>query len=789
MAARQGVGMSRLTRPNLDLLFGQTETALPLEWRLNWNWNWPLWATLLAVVVAAVWVMAIYYRETSTAGRKMRLLLSCLRLTALAVVLLMFAQPTLEWFRTARPRLILLVDRSASMGTLDRYPRQTKDISRLQAWQDFLLREQSQLVSQWQADYELDIVTFDEQIEPLETKETTFVEQLQSLQLADDQASGTRLGDAVDYALRELPGAPPVALIVLTDGIATRGQTLQQAAERARQLRVPLYTVAVGSDRVRPDIAVENLLIEEIIFPGDRLQVEATVRATGFAGKPVDVVLRDTSTQSVLAQTSLKLPADQATEIVRLSIRPSEPGPLSLEIGVEPLADETNTENNTAAQVVDVRDEKIRVLLVQSQPSYEYRALKSLLERDPAVELRVRLQEADADYPSVDDTALRAFPTSEQALFDYDVLLLGDADLGLLPSSVWPLIERFVAEHGGGLVGIAGPRFMPLAYRGNRPLEVLLPMKMNSLNPLHSQLGGSETFAIYPTVLGWRTPSLQLGETTAESERIWNALPPVSWLLRIEDVKPGAQVLAEHPGLSNRQGQRLPVILRHYVGAGEVLFHATDETWRWRWRTDDRYFARYWGQVVRRLGRGRLASGRLGVQLSVDRFLYEPGEPVQLQVRFRNPSQAPAADDQVVVQLQRNIGPPREVTLQRRLGRRGLFAGSVEELAPGEYEALLVQPNLGGPTEVARFEIRLPPRELSQLVADRRGLSEAAEISGGKFFTIEEASLLSEQLPAPRQLAVDAQPPRSLWNTHVLVALFVIVLTSEWILRRRYGML
>ena len=771
---------------SVPLLLAQ---AAQHEWRLRLIWDWSTWTTVLAIIAAAIWVAFFYFQEKSTAGRGIRTVLAGLRLTALALALLMFAQPAVEWFQQGRPRLVLLVDNSASMDTLDPSPQGQAEVSRLASWQKLLTAGKQPLIEQWSSGYQLDVITFNEQIKQLINPEISFSTQLLAFKAADKAPNGgTRLGDVLDYALRELPGEPPVAIVVMTDGIATQGQTLQQAAHRARRLRVPIYTVAIGSDRLRPDIAVENLLVEEVVFPGDRLQVEATIRASGYEGETVEVILQDTAA-GVLARTQLKLPADETPKHVCLAIRPDKPGKLKLELFIKPQGDESNTENNFVHQTVEVRDEKIKVLLVQSQPSYEYRALKSLLERDPAVELHVVLQEADADYPSVDNAALAAFPSSEQGLFAYDVLLLGDVDPGLLPRSVWPLVQRFVTDHGGGLVGIAGPRFMPFAFRGIRSLEALLPMSLESLNPLRSQMSGVETYAVTPTALGWRTPSLQLGETSVESQQIWEALPRVSWMLRLEEVKPGAQVLAEHSGQINRQEKPLPVILRHYVGAGEVLFHATDETWRWRWRTDDRYFARYWGQVVRRLGRGRLAIGRQGVQLTSDRSQYEPGETVELRARFRNPAQAPAEDDQLVVQLQGAIGPPHQINLQRRLGRRGLFTATLDDLPPSSYEMQIISPDLPGPAEVSRFEIRQPPRELANVVVNRKDLSEAAEITGGKSYTLANVSRLTNDLPQPQRKTLVTIPPRQLWNTHAILALFVIVLAAEWILRRRYGML
>ena len=282
---------------------------------------------------------------------------------------------------------------------------------------------------------------------------------------------------------------------------------------------------------------------------------------------------------------------------------------------------------------------------------------------------------------------------------------------------------------------------------------------------------------------------MQLGESIATTEAIWHALPAVTWLLQIDEVKPGAQVLAVDPGRTNQNGSPLPVIVRHYVGAGDVLFHATDETWRWRWRTDDRYFARYWGQVVRRLGRGRLAAGRGGVRLRVDRSRYVAGERVGLQARFVDPSRAPAGDDAVVVRLESDNGPPRELNLRRRLGRRGVFDASVEALPPGNYVARMLRPRQANLSAEARFEVRVPKREMARVAVDMTSLRNAAERTGGRSYEVGTASQLRNDLPLPRESTVDRLPPRTLWNSNAMLAVFVAVLTIEWLWRRRVGML
>ena len=64
------------------------------------------------------------------------------------------------------------------------------------------------------------------------------------------------------------------------------------------------------------------------------------------------------------------------------------PGDFEFTLDVTPLEGEQQLENNAQSRLVSVREEKVRVLLVASTPSYEYRFLKHMLERDSTVDVR-----------------------------------------------------------------------------------------------------------------------------------------------------------------------------------------------------------------------------------------------------------------------------------------------------------------------------------------------------------------------------------------------------------------
>jgi len=769
-------------------LLGQAESLSAPQWHIRWDWNWPLWATVLATVLAAVWVGVLYSREISPSGTRTRSALTLLRLAALAIAVFMFAQPTLEWFRLARPRLVLLLDQSSSMATVDVAQSDSADntteSSRLDAVIHFLTVDKQPLIDRLSEIYQLDVVVFDQQQTLLDSQQQVLKEQLRLLDASGDTAEGTSLGAAVGYAIRELPGQAPAAVVMLTDGVETQAPTLEETMRNTRALRVPLYAVAVGSEKKRPDLSLENLLVEDMVFPGDRLQLEATLRATGFAGQKTSVKLFAGQSQTVLAKTEIEMPTDGQDVQVQLALRPTESGDLALKLVAEPLEGEANIENNVVRQVVKVSDKKIRTLLVQASPSYEFRALKSLLERDPAIDLQVLLHEADADYSEVEAAAVAEFPATQQQLNEYDVLILGDVNPTLLPRQIWPMIEQFVSESAGGMIAIAGPEYMPQAFRNVSAIQTLLPIEFADTSLADST--SQQTYTIEPTSYGRGVPSMQLGNSESESISIWQSLPSVQWRLTQTRPKPGAQILATS---SSDASDMQPVILRHYVGAGEVLFHATDETWRWRWRTDDRYFARYWGQAVRRLARGRLADNRQGIQLNADRSKYKSGEPVQLQVRYRRPSQSPDDQGNIVVELQGATGSRQEVALRQRTYHRGLYEAELHNLTPDRYEARYYAENDNAATQVTRFEMQQPSRELARIAVDKHSLQAAAELSGGRVVSLESAVELFEDLPAPLQTKSDLLPTQNLWNNHIVILFFVLILTTEWLLRRRFGML
>ncbi len=67
-------------------------------------------------------------------------------------------------------------------------------------------------------------------------------------------------------------------------------------------------------------------------------------------------------------------------------------------------------------------------------------------------------------------------------------------------------------------------------------------------------------------------------------------------------------------------------------------------------------------------------------------------------------------------------------------------------------------------------------------------LIKVAAATGGKFYSPLVADALLKDLPKPSPVPLDTDPPIPLWNTWPVLALFLLVITAEWVIRKRKQM-
>jgi hypothetical protein len=774
--------------------------------QLRFEQPWSQGVTLLVVLGSAALIIWLYRREGQISPLT-KMALAALRIMLVVLTVFMLSEAVLSVERTGLPYFVVMVDDSASAQIVDQFanPRTRATLaelarplgdgkdgpSRLAIAEGWLAKDDARVLRTLQKQNKLRLYLASTSLRLLAEIDSPeeLAPALEKLKGVEAKGGQTRLGDNVRKVLTELRGAPPSAIVLLTDGQTTDGEALAKAAEFAARKGVPLYPIGLGNPEPARDLELTDLLVEDVVFVDDLVRFQAKLIAHGFAGQDVVIRLKERDRTSTdpkamrdLESIRVQAPPDGQAQRIELGHRPKETGEITYLLEVEPQARELRTENNRIERTVNVRKEKLKVLFVDSEPRYEYRYLKNYLEREETIDLRVVLLSSDPEYSEEDRSALPTFPAAKDELFEFDVVLLGDADTSFLSVSQMQNLSEFVTEKGGGILFIAGANFNPLSYRGS-PLELLLPIELaDARNP--TALGTTITsFRPELTIEGRSSPIFRFGDDEATSAQIWQNLPELFWFLEAPRKKPAALVLAEHPTLSGSDG-KLPIFLYQFVGAGKSMFSAVDDTWRWRFRVGDRYFGRFWIQTIRFLARSKLL-GQRQAEVQTDRRRYQRNQPIQIRVRFPNPGIAPHGGE-VNVQVEQKGHGSRKLVLKPPPGSRNLFEGALPQEAEGDYEVrLLPPPVLDPPIPSTTFRVEPPAGEMERIPMNESELRRAATLTGGKFYTPEATAKLLDELPRPQKVPLDTDPPIPLWNTWTVLGLFLAVITAEWVLRKR----
>ncbi len=774
------------------------------SWRYGSDFPWADWVLLLFLLAAIAFVVVVYRRDAVGVAPWKRWLLIALRLGAIAVLLFMLSSAFLSVDRTGLPFAVVILDNSPSMTVTDPYQeeelrKQARELLReagdnevtpLNVGKAILLRDEGEFLKQMLENHKLRIykisgaaVEVAECVSPADVDEA--LPRLRELEAEGDR---TQLGKGLRTVLNELRGAPPSAIVLLTDGITTEGEKLSAAAVFARRKGVPVFPVGLGDSEPVRDLEIADVQVDEVAFVNDPITFLYTLSSRGYKGKRVSVTLRDEATGRPLKTERITLDSDERTQKLELTFTPHEVGEFDFVVEVQQLPKEANRDNNRQVRHVSVRKERIRVLLVDSMPRYEFKFLKTLLEREKTIELKTVLQDADPDYVEEDRTALQHFPVNEDDLFSYDVIIFGDVDLTFLTERMQQALREFVNSKSGGLMLIAGADHNPLKYRGT-PLEDLLPIELAPETAYFTAKSEEESFRPQLTIDGWKGSSIfRFTDNELDDRQVWNNLPRMYWALEGALLKRGAVAFAVLPP-TDATGDESPLIAMHRYGSGKVLFHGTDETWRWRFRVGDLYLGRYWVQAIRYLSRSKLLGRDRGAELTTDRREYERGTPVQFRANFLDDRLISAPDTKVTVVVQQQGGPQREIELKRLPRAPVIFEGSLPQTVAGTYHAFISSPPFEEAPPSVDFRVVSPLGEMRTVKMDVSELTNTAKITSGAYHSLTDIDDLVAAIPAGHPVPLETEEPKQLWNFWLTLAAFAGLLCTEWILRKRLRLL
>jgi uncharacterized membrane protein len=618
-------------------------------------------------------------------------------------------------------------------------------------------------------------------------------------------ARRTDLSGALASVRERYRGQRVAGIVVISDG----GDTGAAGADAARLAGgegragrgvadaggPPVFAVGVGSPDGPRDREVLGITASDPRLDHATVDLHVTAVSRGFGRAPFS--LRVLANGQLLDTRRLVPPAD-GSPLEQVFV--VSPDPLNATVYTAEIPrdeSEAVVENNSRSLLVSPAGRKRRLLLVEGAPGFEHSFMARALAGDQQLDIdSVTRKGKNADGQDTffvqagggrSPSLTLGFPATREQLFAYDALVIANVEGDFFSRAQLKETADFVAERGGGLLILGGRSF---AQRGlsATPLEEVLPVEINDRHGglVRASLSTGDLPAhnhVTLTPEGEAHPIMRIGRSLEETRKMWAALPALAASAPLGAPRPGASVLAltTAPG-----GGVFPVVAVQRYGQGRSMVFAGEASWRWKMMvpSTDRSYEFFWRQAARWLSSTTPDAVSIRVPDAP-----EPGDAIAVDVDARDASFAPVPDATVDVTLTLPGGAAQPLKLRHADAAGGRYTAALTPDRAGLYR--LHAEARRGSVSVGNADrwmyVGGADREFADPRLNEGFLRRLARNSGGRYVRAADAGKVSSWLreAVPQNAAPQS---RDLWHEPWAFALIIVLLSTEWILRRRWGL-
>jgi len=683
---------------------------------------------LIPLAILAVAVGLWYYRRTNPALPVfLRTILTILRVSALLLSIFLIFHLSFSFVRKVQrlPELAIIIDNSASVSS-------SKDLIT-----KAILNTKN--LDQLGKSFGLRFFSFSDTLSEIQEK------QLDSLAFdgsaTDIHSALTNIGSVIDPSEGRI--------LLLSDGAYNQGANPVRAPEKCP---VPIYTVALGDSTPPQDLTVSRIEVNPVVYFKD--EIPLTVEIQGFPDAMTAVSLEDEK-GLVIARKTVDFRSGGMSKPVSFSFTPDSVGTRIYTLQLTPSEKESSIDNNTRHFSLKVLESRIKVLLVSSAPSPDLAFLKRILQKNDNIELTDLTEKTPGRFYRTS-----ALPQPS----NFDVIILLDYPAS---DSDRQFTGQLISAINSGTATVIFPR-NSFDHRLLQPLQHLLPCVFSAKSPeiavkLAPESDIPPLINFFPTNIAWES------------------LPPVTarkgWL----------KFRSESTVLLRLDNGDTAIAYSHLAGS-KIIALAVYDLWKLSLQdaehsSGDSLITNFWQSAMRWLAIRQEEDLFL---IRTDKTIYSAGENIQFQARLYDENYRLVEEAQLNLDIETPAG---NIPLQFKLFSGGGYQASLRLFQTGNYryQGLAV---IGGDTLKTSGELMVEsfnPEFIDPVMKPEvlRGIGAA---SGGNFYFFQDfGKFLDDNKSTPISEEVEHKVDffPELWALLALIA----VLSAEWIIRKRKGLL
>ncbi len=590
-------------------------------------------------------------------------------------------------------------------------------------------------------------------------------------------APATHLNDSLRQLANDTSDLPIGAVVLLSDGSDNSGDLALETIRALRNRRLPVHTVGFGKEQLAHDVELSDVSVATRAMADSRIPATVTFHQRGYAGSKALLLVRDGD--RTVGSREITFNSEGASQVETVFFSAGGAGVKNLHFLLGPLPGEENLTNNSMARLLGVADDKRRILYVEGEPRWEYKFIRRAEDDDKLVQVASMLRTTENKIYrqgiSNPKELENGFPVRPEDLFSYDGIILGSVEAGYFTPLQQELLREFVDRRGGGLLFLGG-RFSLSdgGWRGSSLVDLLPTILPDSRNTFHRNPATAEL-----TAAGSDSPITRLMDDPTKNLDRWKRL---TYLMDYQDAgapKPGATVLAQ----LNSGSRKLPLLVTQNYGRGRTAVMATSGTWRWQMSQPlgDPAHDLFWQQLLRWLVLD--SPGQVVVTAPVQ-TLMDDGQ-IQLTASVRDKDYMPVTDSKVTAHLIGPDGLSALVDMTPAADSQGVFHANWTAEKPGSY---LAEVTASGQTEngTLPFERIDGVAENFHTEQNRELLEKLASETGGRYWKPDELTRLPNEI-SYSDAGISVRDIKELWNMPVVFLWLLILISSEWLLRRKWG--
>lgn len=668
---------------------------------------------LLFALIAAG--LSFYLYNKADLPKFSKAALIALRTASLFLILFLLLNPFVEYIKhsTKKPPNIILADRSESMGITDGKNLTDKAIEKLKSindvkiysWGNGILREETG-----------------------ESADTTLLPRY-STNLSK------ALSDIKDLNLERIN-----SITILSDGLINAGGNI---TAEANKLKAPVHYLLTGDTVQRKDVVLSNVLFNRKQFINSASKVFVKVDAFDFKGE-IKVNLFE---NNVKIKSNPVIVSGEKTEYETVfEIASSAPGTNKYTLEIEPVENEITTINNKDIFYVRFIDNKIKLLVISGNPSYDLSALKQTLNRSENIEYETRVQKSSTEFY---EGALPGFS-------GYDAILLHGIPNNTTSVQTVEYIKTEISKSGSSLIFLNSGDISTAKLSA---LNDLLPFGVNDA----SQKEARGKISIIDS---------RINENT-ESMRRLGSLPPSFFLQGAFTGKPNSTIL----GLFGGE----PGIIYDNSGMVKSAAFLGYGFYEWNLSPGGSY------DHLQSLISGFISlcvdeNSKDKFTVKSDKDCYAVSEPVEISALLKSGDEAKEYSTKVTVS---GSGKTVEAELSKYGENR--FSGSMKFFDKGDYtvKADLYENGVFISSAVSKFSVDEAFGEYRKTRADAEILKQISANTGGKEIQPENTGEYGDTFKTNDELN-EQFTFKILFRNSVWYLISVLILLSiEWYLRKR----